>query len=288
MRHLTSHNKIDICFRAFLFSVAVVVMKQNACWAQAKLVIKQNNARPQIPFPEYICVCLFQQNIRKIFEVAFPRLWAGKREEVRFKGKKKGKCCRFVEAIYIVMCSKIRCQIYFSKKLFICSFNHICLLFWTFFLAHATTSTQVVQFYILTCFPTKQVRDDVKISNLKRYQRISLKISKDTLKNIKDITKVLAITVFGRVDRRGSRKTDWRVEKEKHVVANTEIRIQFIKEKIFPKQTTDESGDEGNRVFQCCSLCKWRRKRVNYGEGVISKALVLPQHYFTWDRFSHW
>ena len=125
MRHLTSHNKIDICFRAFLFSVAVVVMKQNACWAQAKLVIKQNNARPQIPFPEYICVCLFQQNIRKIFEVAFPRLWAGKREEVRFKGKKKGKCCRFVEAIYIVMCSNIRCQIYFSKKLFICSFNRI-------------------------------------------------------------------------------------------------------------------------------------------------------------------
>ena len=167
MRHLTSHNKIDICFRAFLFSVAVVVMKQNACWAEAKLVIKQNNARPQIPFPEYICVCLFQQNIRKIFEVAFPRLWAGKREEVRFKGKKKGKCCRFVEAIYIVMCSNIRCQIYFSKKLFICSFNHICLLFWTFFLAHATTSTQVVKF-----FPTEQVRDDVKMKKYQIYKDI--------------------------------------------------------------------------------------------------------------------
>ena len=65
----------------------------------------------------------------------------------RIQKEEKGKCCRFVKAIYIVVCSNIRCQIYFCKKLFICSFNRTLLPFLNLFTNALPTHTQVVKLH---------------------------------------------------------------------------------------------------------------------------------------------
>ena len=131
-------------FRTFLFWVGGHSSDETKCNGEAKLVIKQNNA-PSHSFSRiYLCpfetefwiyLCPFQTEFRKNpFEFPFPSLQVMSRKTrgSQIQKEEKGKCCRFVKAIYIVVCSNIRCQIYFYKKLFICSFNRICFPFLTF------------------------------------------------------------------------------------------------------------------------------------------------------------
>ena len=103
------------------------------CEAQPELVIKQNNAQSD-SFPR-IYLCPFS---------IWRRNWIWKKSlwtrfllqvmsyKTRGSWSQKVNVGRFVEAKYIVVCSNIRCQIYFCKKLFICSFSRICFLFQPF------------------------------------------------------------------------------------------------------------------------------------------------------------
>ena len=103
------------------------------CEAQAELVIKQNNALLD-SFPRiYLCPFWIWMGNRIWKKILWRRFllqvmsWKTGGSWIQ-----KVNVARFVKAKYIVVCSNIRCQIYFCKKLFICSFNRICFLFSTF------------------------------------------------------------------------------------------------------------------------------------------------------------
>ena len=169
------------------------------CETKAKLVIKQNNAPPDSFSRIYLCP--FKQNKEKPFwtrllpgyEVENDGSWNWK------EGKNANVCCSrlLCWGKYIVVCSNIRCQIYFGKKLFICSFNRI----------YSRSKTLFRQ-------------------NQLTLEQKKIKSSKNNFR------KRLVITNYGLwtcVDRAELGKTDWREEKQENVVANTEIRIQFEK-----------------------------------------------------------
>ena len=96
------------------------------CEAQAELVIKQNNA-PLDSFPRiYLCPFWIWMGNR-IWKKSLWRRFLLQVMSWKTGGSwiQKVNVARFVKAKYIVVCSNIRCQIYFGKKLFICSFNRI-------------------------------------------------------------------------------------------------------------------------------------------------------------------
>ena len=109
------------------YYLSIAYVKQNGmdvCKTKAKLVIKQNNAPPDSFSRIY-----FKQNKEKPFwtrllpgyEVENDGIWDWKEGENVNVGCSRLLCW----GKYIVVCSNIRCQIYFGKKLFICSFNRI-------------------------------------------------------------------------------------------------------------------------------------------------------------------
>ena len=103
-------------FRTFLFWVGGHSSDETKCNGEAKLVIKQNNAPSHsfsriylCPFETefwiYLCPNWIQKKIP--LNSLFPpsRLWAGKREEVEFKRKKKVNVAALLRQ-YILLCAQ--------------------------------------------------------------------------------------------------------------------------------------------------------------------------------------